>query len=272
MRPLISGGKAEQPHPSIIFRKLPCCIDPRLLPGLHCRSTSKRFEKETSVSVRFYAVLCSAAAISLWAYAQEMVTQVGYALVTADAGNRLPASTTLVSFRNSQGILVSQYGAGATQPTLSGRIFVDESSARTATAIALVNASNKAASINLVLRNASGIQVASRPVSLPPWQHLAKYISQLFGDLPGFTGTLTFESDQPVAALTLKESKNAFGEVVYSTLPVVDLTAAVLMEPSIFPHLAAGGGYTTQLLLFNGTDQPIFGNVRFISQQGASLS
>jgi hypothetical protein len=73
-------------------------------------------------------------ALSLSAHAQ---VQVGYSVITSDAGSRAPAGTASFSFTNADGVLVSQAGVGASAPIRSGEIFVDESG--TKTSIALVN-------------------------------------------------------------------------------------------------------------------------------------
>src|SRR5262249_34167806 len=85
------------------------------------------------------------------------------------------------------------------------------------------------------------------------------------------TGSLTFESDQPVAAITLRESRNAFGEPLYTTLPVVDLSTTAATQSLTFPHIAAGEGYTTQLVLINTTPAVIRGAVRLFGSYGLPL-
>jgi hypothetical protein len=91
-----------------------------------------------------------------------------------------------------------------------GRVFVDASSADTG--IALVNASNSAATVTLILRNIAGQEVNRKTPTLAPWNHVADFVSERFDNLPGgFTGTVTFYSDQPIAELTLKQSFNRRG-------------------------------------------------------------
>ena len=211
--------------------------------------------------------LCALLSGSLPANSQTI--QVGYTLVTATGGTGVPASSALFTFENS-GVLVSQAGVPATAPMLSGRIVVDE--VVTQTALALVNPSIASASIQFTLRDAAGNQVGTETRSLGPGQHLALFVSELFANMPaGLLGSLTFTSDQALAPLTLRQSINSRGEPLYATLPVVDLTTAAGVDSVVFPHLAAGGGYTTQLLLVNETDGAIQGTVRLKQSDGTPL-
>src|SRR5262249_22867119 len=163
--------------------------------------------------------------------------------------------TVLFSYSNSQGVLVSQAGVGSTDPILSSRIFVNEGA--TTTGLALVNNSRQTASSILTLRDAAGNEVGLQPLVLSGGQHLSRYVHELFPNLPaGSVGSLTIGSDHPLVALTLRESRNGFGDPLYSTLPVIDLSVSSA-DPVVFPHIAAGQGYTTQLILVNRSSQRI---------------
>jgi len=56
-----------------------------------------------------------------------------------------------------------------------------------------------------------------------------------------------------------------------STLPVTDL-AARRDQSVTFPYVADGGGWTSQIILTNPTDQTLTGRLQFISQSGQALS
>jgi sugar lactone lactonase YvrE len=201
----------------------------------------------------------------------QSVTQVGYTVVTGSAGSAVPVSTALFAFTNSSGTLVSEAGVGAAVPIASGRIFVDESG--TFTSIALVNPSPRAGSVTFVLRDSSGRQVGSTTRTLGPGEHLAQYVRQLFPAAApsGFSGTLQFTSNEKLAAITLRETRNVYGESLFTTLPVVDDGAAVSSDSLVFPQIAAGAGYTTQLLLMNTSSRNLSGRVRFTDSEGRPL-
>src|SRR5207249_3327134 len=151
-----------------------------------------------------------------------------------------------------------------------GRTFVDQLG--TQTGIVLVNATARSASVYLILRDSSGKEVARGAQVLSPGQHLSRYVRELFSVAPGFLGSLTFDSDQPLGAITLRESRNRYDEPVYATLPVIDLTPTPSSDPIVFPHVAIGGGYQTQLVLINRSAQPLQGKIRFVDSDGQPLT
>ncbi len=196
--------------------------------------------------------------------------QVGYAVLTTDSGTRIPVATALFTYTNSSGILVSQAGVGAVEPITSGRIFVDQD--HTETGVALVNPSSQSAAVNLILRDASGAEVTRSSLTLNSSNHLAKFVSQLFPNLPAaFSGSLTFDSSQKLAAVALRQSTNARDELFYTTLPVIDLSKAPDGNPLVFPQIVAGEGYTTQLILINNSAQSERGVIALIGDGGQPL-
>jgi sugar lactone lactonase YvrE len=197
--------------------------------------------------------------------------QVGYATLTPETNTVAPAGSAVFSYTNPSGVLISQAGVGAVTPTRNGRIFVDQ--AGTATALALANPSSVTASATLTLRDAGGSPIgASKVQVLGPGEHIAAYVFELFGGAAaGIRGSLTFVSDQPLAAIALRESRNGYGEPVYATLPVSDLSAALVNSPLSFPHIAAGENFTTQLVLVNTTASTMTGRVRFANDSGVPM-
>ena len=131
--------------------------------------------------------------------------QVGYTVLTPDGGGQAPTGTALFTFTNGSGILVSQAGVGAVEPLSSGRIFVDERG--TQTALAIANPNLEAASVVMVVRDTAGTQVATQTETLGANAHLARFVSELFtGQTPGFTGSLTFTSSQPIGAIAFRQT------------------------------------------------------------------
>jgi hypothetical protein len=202
-------------------------------------------------------VICNAIAVcSVFLYSQ-ILPQNGYIIAQPDSGNSIPFAAELFSYTNSDGVLVSQAGAAASGPIRMGRIFVDE--AGTQTGFAFVNASTQTATVILVLRNVAGDEIDRTSIQLAAGAYSSRYVREFFPKaVAGFVGSLTFASDQPVAALTLRENRNSRGEPLYATLPVVDLSLSST-DPLIIPHIAAGSGYTTQLVLINKTAERLSG-------------
>ncbi|MGI8785519.1 MAG: IPT/TIG domain-containing protein [Acidobacteriota bacterium] len=205
------------------------------------------------------------------AYSQTLL-QVGYVVVSPGPASAAPVGTALFSFTNPQGVLLWEAGVAAAEPIRSGRIFA-ERSATTRTAIALVNASGAVATATLILRDAAGAEVACRPRSFAAGEHRAQFLEEIFDPLPDSfsSGSLTFESDRRLAAITLRENKNTQGEALYATLPVVDLAAAASTASLVFPHIAIGGGFSTQVVLVNASNQRVAGKIRLTRSDGTPL-
>jgi len=218
--------------------------------------------------------LCAAAALclsSVFIYSQGQL-QVGYAVVTPAAGSGAPVATALFSFTNASGVLLWEAGVGATEPIRSGRIFV-ERSAKTRTALALANTAAVPATVTLVVRDASGQALGSTTETFAAGQHRARFLEELPLTLPPAfsSGSLTFNSDQKLAAITLRENKNVNDEALYATLPVVDLEAAASVQSIVFPQIAAGGGFSTQLVLVSRSSAATSGRIRLVRSDGTPL-
>lgn len=204
--------------------------------------------------------------IALFVFPQSQ-TQVGYTLLTADSGSKIPVAAALFSYTNASGTLVSQAGVGAVNPIASGRIFVDQNEAETG--FAFVNPSQQSAAISLVLRDALGSEVSRQQLTLDPGRHTARFVSEFFTNIgSGFNGSMTFESTQKLAAITLRQTFNLHGEPLYTTLPVVDLSKSPTSEPLLFPQIAAGEGYSTQVILINASAQKQRGTISLFAKDG----
>jgi sugar lactone lactonase YvrE len=224
----------------------------------------------------FYAragvVACALILSSAFQVHTQADLQVGYSVVIPEMG-AAAAGSSLFSFTNSAGVLVSEAGVGSAEMIVSGRIFVDEA-ATTRTGIALVNRSTEAANITLVLRDGAGNEFGRRTVQLGAGQHTSKFVDelQLLTNPPStFTGSLTFESNRPLAAVTLRVTQSGYGEPLYTTLPVVNLRAPAADGVVVLPHIAAGGGYATQFVLINPGSRAVRGRVHLFDSDGLPL-
>ncbi len=223
-------------------------------------------------------------ALVLWALTvhSQGDLQVGYAVIEATPDSLVPVSTALFSLRLN-GVLVSEAGVAAVEPIRRGRLFVD---ATIPTGLALANPSGVEVAAVLTLRDSDGNLVGEDQIALPAGHHRAFFVTELqgLGTLrPGSVGSLSFESnsDEGLAALTIRQSTNAHQEPLLATLPVVELgsggSEANSLEsrsvaPSIiFPHLGAGGPLTTQIILINPVSEALRGRIRLTSSDGNPL-
>src|SRR5437870_9761671 len=86
-------------------------------------------------------------------------------------------------------------------------------------------------------------------------------------------GSFTFNSSIPISVIALRGLTNERGEFLITTLPVIDLTTPVAQGNVVIPHFADGGGWTTQIVLVNPTDNVLTGTVQFrdVSGQNATV-
>ena len=218
---------------------------------------------------RWLMAIAIALGTLVWAYSQSQIL-VGYAVLTPNVGMPAPVASALFTYSNSSGIIVSQAGVGSAPPFLQSRLFVDERDTRTG--VAMVNTSSQTATVNIILRDSAGVISSQTSMTLNPGEHRSRFVDELFTTLtPDFIGSVTLESNQPLSSITLRQRQNSFGEPLYATLPVVDLGASSGSQ-LVFPHLAVGGGYVTQLVLFNRGSQAASGQVRFFASSGSPLT
>src|SRR5215813_12955653 len=191
---------------------------------------------------------------------------VGYAKVMTDPGARPPSGLAIIDFRQNN-VLVSEAGVPASGLITSGRIYAEISSTIN-TGIAIANPANQTATITFFFTDSSG-DFGRNGTTIPPNGQIATFLNEApFNGRSSLTGTFTFSSNIPVSVVALRGRINERSEFLLTTLPVTDLSAAPSTAPIIFPHFAAGGGWTTQIVLVNPTDVPLTGGLEFRDPSG----
>lgn len=176
-------------------------------------------------------------------------TRSGWVRLTPDGTQTAPFGAGVFRLGMNAAV-VSESGVPSAALTPSARIFVDRT-ARRDTGVALANPSNSPVNLTVRAYALDGVTPASaaRPLQLAARGHLAAASAGLVGELPeDFIGVIAIEAPAPVAALALRFLSNERNELIMMTLPVAGLTRAA-PSPVIFPHVADGGGFQTQLLL-----------------------
>jgi len=101
--------------------------------------------------------------------------------------------------------------------------------------------------------------------------HTAAFAEQFIPGLPiGFTGVLDISAPSPFVALTLGSLVNARNDFLLTTFPIADFTQAVT-GPLVFPQVADGGGYQTQIILLNGSSAPSTVSINYLGNDGSPL-
>ena len=199
--------------------------------------------------------------ISLISQGTSPALRIGYGQVETDNGMAPPAGLAIFSSRVN-GILVSEAGVPAVPPVLEGRIFAETGGA-VRTGLAMANPNDTAVTIAFFFTNSGGIDSGHGTFTLGPREQIARFLDEApFDGGSAMRGTFTFTADLPVAVIALRGFVNERSEFLMTTLPVAPLSAGAA-GTVYFPHFAAGGGWTTQVILVNPTDVPISGSVQF---------
>jgi hypothetical protein len=138
--------------------------------------------------------------------------KVGYARVIGAEG--LGGTAIFSRSDAEQGILLYETGVPAARTLSDFSLFVDSLGNRdTGLALAyprLTGQQQAAASVTLRLYDKSFESIATRELTLSPGEHLARFVRELFPDQAAraaeMEGVVTVESDQPIAAVTLRQN------------------------------------------------------------------
>jgi len=190
-------------------------------------------------------------------------TASGSVRVVPAAGTASPSGLVLFSSR-SNGVTVAEAGVQAPSAGSVFRVYAEASGdfarglvGSVQTGIAISNPSNVPATVSLELKRLDGSATGlTASIVVPANGQVAKFLYQIPGltsvPLP-FQGVLRISSSTLVSVIALRHRINERQNALITTIPAVNERAAAANGELLFPHLADGGGYTTQFVLFNGT-------------------
>jgi len=194
----------------------------------------------------------------------------GYARITADAGSVTAAGFAVFALQQN-GVLISEASVPAAHAIRSGRIIASAGDAAN-TGIAIANPNSTAANISFYFTDAIGQNSNQGSFMLDPGTQIARFLTEPpFKGSAVMNGTFTFISPVPVSAVALRGYVNERSEFLMTTLPVVDL-ANQSNAPAIVTHFANGGGWTTDLVLVNPSDQAISGTLQVIGANSSTIT
>jgi len=198
------------------------------------------------------------------------VITTGYGRIRTEPGASAPAGVAILALRQN-GILVSEAGVPATKLVTAGRLYA-EIDGSVDTGIAIANPSGADATISFTFTDTTGRDFGSGTTTIPAGGQIARFLSQApFNGTAPLRGAFTFNSSVPVAVIALRGFTNQRGEFLITTLPIAG-TEASSREPANLPYFADGGGWTTQILLVNSTEETLTGDVEFLDPGGATSS
>ncbi len=195
---------------------------------------------------------------------------VGYATLQAGSGGT-PASYLTFQFRENS-VLVGQASVPATAPVQSGRVFA-EVNGPVNTGVAIANPNSSSVTISFYFTDSAGQNFGNGSFTIGPNGQLARFLTEApFNAGASFQGTMTFSASLPVGVIALLGYTNERSEFLITTLPVTTNLSTSSSTTVYMPHFADGGGWTTQVVLVNPTDQPISGVVQFYGQGSGSVA
>jgi len=102
---------------------------------------------------------------------------------------------------------------------------------------------------------------------------MSRFMEQLIPGIPyPFHGVIRITSNTPIAVIGLRGDYNSRGDFIITTPMPTDENATPISARLIFPHLADGGGYSSEFVIYSGTaTEAGGGTLQFFQQSGQSL-
>lgn len=210
--------------------------------------------------------------------------KLGSVRVIPFAGYNTPHAHIVLHQRQA-GILSSIIGIEGQLPGRAFRMYAESlgdfqsgANGSTRSGVALANPSDEPASVVVEMRTLEGTLVrTSRPLAVPPNGEVALFLN----DIPGLeTLPVPFEgvsrivatSPQGITASGFRILNNERGETIITTTGPLSENAGS-PDQLVFPHIAEGGGYTTQFIVIGGVSgQGNAGVLRFFNEAGSPLN
>jgi hypothetical protein len=197
---------------------------------------------------------------------------VGWAQLVPEAGSFAPAASAILG-STQRGVFVTEAAFPAVVATTHAHVYVDMSNGHD-TGIAISNPSASPIRISAAAFRPDGLNRAGNTsfLDVPAMGHDARFAREFINGLPaGFTGVLDITSSAPFAAMTVRSLMNSAGNFLTTIFSVADINASP-PSPVIFPQIADGGGYQTEIILLSkeGADSTV--TVRYMDNNGAPLN
>ena len=143
------------------------------------------------------------------------------------------------------------------------------------TGLAISNVAPNPVSVSITSRRLSGASGPSGTMTIPARGQVSLFLNQI----PGFTNYSTagqgivriYDETGSIAVTGIRARINEQGDFLVAATPPVDQSDD--SRQRLFPQIADGGGYSTQIVLINANPtQNATGTVRLFTQSGAPMS
>jgi hypothetical protein len=186
----------------------------------------------------------------------------GHARLSLTSGSDRPFGFAIFSNRQG-GVLVSEATVPMSELTTGGRIPAQIDGVVN-TGIAIANPNLSPAAINFYFTDSMGATLHSGSTTIPAGATVASFLTEapfappsaLSVDLRS-ARTFTFSSTAPIGVVALRGLTNERSEFLITTLPVASFGATD--SALVFAHYADGGGWKTQVVLTNPTENILTG-------------
>jgi hypothetical protein len=211
-------------------------------------------------------------------------TLTGSARLVPAAGTNTPVGVAVFSYKKAGVVTVTEAGVLALRAAPAFRLYAESSGVSgqpgsIRTGIAIANPSGVSANVLFELTTITGVSTGlTTSVVLPGNGQLVMFLDEI----PGFAGVpnpfqgvlrISTSSSAGMTVVGLRGRYNERQDFLITTTQPTNEAAAVNLPEQFFAHFADGGGYTTQFILYNGSaNQPSSGVIRFVGQNGQSLS
>jgi hypothetical protein len=186
-------------------------------------------------------------------------TEVGSVQITPAStfpgSDAVPAAFATLSFRDN-GITVSETTIAALPAGTTFRMYSEISggpgrNGSLQSGFVIANPANEPVTVSLQLTKLDGNSLGITPVTLtiPAGGQLSKFLHEVFSELPSnFQGVVKVTAASQISIAGLRGRYNERGDFLISATPPSNeaLNNAAAL---VFPHIASGQGYTTQLIL-----------------------
>lgn len=135
------------------------------------------------------------------------------------------------------------------------------------TGVAVANLSSVPAVIPVIMRDDSGVMVASDQLSLPAMGHAAFQLGDRFAPTAGQTGTIEFDTPPGGRISVLGLRFPAAGH--FTSIPVAGNS---VISGGALAHLAVGGGWSSTIELVNAGDAAAQAHLQFFAGDGTPLT
>jgi hypothetical protein len=191
--------------------------------------------------------------------------EVAFGRLEASGTGTAPSGVAIFGLRQ-DGVLVTEASVPASSKVRSGLVYVRVNH-DTNTGIAIANPNGQDASVSFSFVSGNGSPVAHGDFVLGANRQVAAFVNEApFSGPQSMEGSFIFTSSLPVGVIGLRGFTNERGEFLTTTVPVSPVDGGSGGSVAVIPHFAAGGGWTTDVVLTNTGNAPRSGTVQFFGQ------